>query len=152
MAGTSITDAFALAREAYATPEVRFLSEKQHEVFILAILRSTFTRERPAILDNDFHEQIDNALGVLRDRGELGLPQASGRSLCLSWMADGWLEKDLASDGRPVYRPSRPSPQVSTMRTILNVMSRQRTRNLRGSYAGERKKAIRGLPAPPETA
>ena len=34
------------------------------------------------------------------------------------------------------------------MRAILNVMSRQRTRNLRGSYAGERKQAIRGLTSP----
>lgn len=124
MAETSITDAFALAREAYATPEVRFLSEKQHGVFILAILRSTFTRERPAILDNDFHEQIDNALGVLRDRGELGLPQSSGRSLCLSWMADGWLEKDLASDGRPVYRPS------AAAQTVLDWLASRSSRRL----------------------
>ena len=34
------------------------------------------------------------------------------------------------------------------MRAILNVMSRQRTRNLRRSYAGERKQAIRGLTSP----
>ena len=40
------------------------------------------------------------------------------------------------------------SAQVSTIRAILHIMSRQGTRNLRGSYAGGRKQAIRGLTSP----
>lgn len=123
MMGTSVADEFALAKEAYATPEVRFLSEKQHGAFILAVLRSTFTRELPAVVDNDFHEALDHAIGALRDRGETGVPDTNGRALATSWVADGWLEKDLSSDGQMVYRPTAAS---QTVMEWLDRQSRQR--------------------------
>lgn len=119
-----VVDAYALARQAYDSPEVRFLSEKQHGAFILAVFTSTFSRERPAVLENDFHEHVDRALDVLRDRGETGLPQSTGRSLCLSWMQDGWLDKELALDGRPIYRPS------AATQTVLDWLASQSRRRL----------------------
>lgn len=124
MANTGIVDAFALAREAYGSPEVRFLSEKQHGAFILAVFTSVFSRERPAIADTDFHEHIDAALDVLRDRGATGLPASNGRALCLSWIDDGWLDKDLGVDGRPVYRPS------AATQTVLDWLAGQSRRRL----------------------
>lgn len=124
MAGPSVMDHYVLAREAYQRPEVRFLSEKQHGVFILAVFRSAFTREHPAILDDDFHEIVNRALAVLRDAGETGLPEASGRALCLTWIHDGWLDKELDEDGRPVYRPS------SATQTVLDWLASQTRRRL----------------------
>lgn len=124
MGGPSIMDHYVLAREAYQRPEVRFLSEKQHGVFILAVFRSAFTREHPAMLDDDFHQAVDRALSVLRDTGETGLPEPSGRTLCLSWIHDGWLDKELGEDGRPVYRPS------SAAQTVLDWLASQTRRRL----------------------
>lgn len=124
MARPSIMDHYALAREAYERPEVRFLSEKQHGVFILAVFRSTFTREHPAIPDDDFHQAVDRALSVLRDAGETSLPDASGRSLCLTWIQDGWLVKELGEDGQPVYSPS------SATQTVLDWLASQSRRRL----------------------
>lgn len=124
MGGPSIMDHYVLAREAYQRPEVRFLSEKQHGVFILAVFRSAFTREHPAMLDDDFHQAVDRALSVLRDTGETGLPESSGRTLCLSWIHDGWLDKELGEDGRPVYRPS------SAAQTVLDWLGSQTRRRL----------------------
>lgn len=118
-----IADAHALAREAYVSPEVRFLSEKQHGVFILAVFTSAFSRERLAVPEPEFHEYVDHALNVLRDLGESGLPTSTGRTLCLAWMQDGWLDKDLALDGRPIYRPS---PAAQTVLDWLAGQSRRR--------------------------
>lgn len=120
---SSVADAFALSRQAYASPEVRFLSEKQHGVFILAVFTSAFSRERPGVPEAEFHEYVDHSLDVLRDRGESGLPNSTGRSLCLSWMQDGWLDKDVGLDGRPIYRPS---PAAQTVLDWLASQSRRR--------------------------
>lgn len=124
MAHAAIVDAFALAREAYTSPEVRFLSEKQHGPFILALFTSTFSRGRPAVLDNDFHETVEATLDALRDRGEPGLPNSTGRALSQSWIHDGWLEKDVGVDGRPIYRPS------AATQTVLDWLAGQSRRRL----------------------
>lgn len=119
-----VPDAYALARQAYDSPEVRFLSEKQHGVFILAVFTSAFSREQPVAPDAEFHDYVDHALDVLRDAGESGLPSASGRSLCLAWMQDGWLDKELALDGRAVYRPS------AAAQTVLDWLASQSRRRM----------------------
>lgn len=119
-----VPDAYALARRAYDSPEVRFLSEKQHGVFILAVFTSAFSREQPVAPDAEFHDYVDHALDVLRDAGESGLPSASGRSLCLAWMQDGWLDKELALDGRAVYRPS------AAAQTVLDWLASQSRRRM----------------------
>ncbi len=124
MRSRGVPDAYALARQAYESPEVRFLSEKQHGVFILAVFTSAFSRELPAVPDAEFHEYVNHALDVLRDAGEAGLPSASGRSLCLAWMQDGWLDKELALDGRAVYRPS------ASAQTVLDWLASQSRRRM----------------------
>ena len=121
---SGVADAYALARQAYSSPEVRFLSEKQHGVFILALFTSAFSREHPVAPDGEFHEYIDHALDVLRDLGETDLPSASGRSLCLMWMQDGWIDKELALDGRAVYRPS------AAAQTVLDWLASQSRRRM----------------------
>lgn len=121
---SNVADAYALARQAYGSPEVRFLSEKQHGGFILAVFTSAFSRERPVVPDAEFHEYVDHALDVLRDRGEAGLPSSTGRSLCLSWMQDGWLDKELGHDGRPIYRPS------TAAQTVLDWLDGQSRRRM----------------------
>lgn len=124
MARSTITNDFALARDAYQRPEVRFLSGKQHGVFILAVFRSAFTRQQPAVLTDDFHRLVDDALAELKDRGETDLPDSTGRSLCLAWMDGEWLDKELAEDGRPVYRPSLAA------QTVLDWLASQTRRRL----------------------
>lgn len=121
---STVADAYALARQAYSSPEVRFLSEKQHGVFILAVFTSAFTRDHPVVPEADFHEFVDQAVAVLRDRGETDVPGASGRSLCLSWMQDGWLDKDLDADSRPLYRPS------TATQTVLDWLASQSRRRM----------------------
>jgi uncharacterized protein DUF3375 len=120
----TIVSDFALARNVYTRPEVRFLSGKQHGVFILAVFRSAFTRQQPAMLTDDFHQLVDDALAVLKDQGETGLPDSTGRTLCLGWMEDEWLDKELAEDGRPVYRPSLAA------QTVLDWLTSQTRRRL----------------------
>lgn len=119
-----VVDAYALSRQMYDSPEVRFLSEKQHGVFILTVFTAAFSREHPVVPDAEFHEYVDHALDLLRDRGETGLPSASGRSLCLAWMQDGWLDKELALDGRAIYRPSAAS------QTVLDWLASQSRRRM----------------------
>lgn len=124
MTRATIVSDFALARNVYTRPEVRFLSGKQHGVFILAVFRSAFTRQQPAMLTDDFHQLVDDALAVLKDQGETGLPDSTGRTLCLGWMEDEWLDKELAEDGRPVYRPSLAA------QTVLDWLTSQTRRRL----------------------
>lgn len=105
-------DAYALARKSYETPEVRFLSQKQHGAFILAVMNLAFPQDAPVIADHDLHDLVDRAAGVLRDAGEGDLPVATGRALAASWVAQGWLEKDRDVEGVVVYRPSSSAQSV----------------------------------------
>lgn len=123
MAEKAIVDALALARDAYGTAEVRFLSEKDHGPFILALFTTMFSREQPAILESTFRESLEIALDVLRDRGEPGLPSSNARALSEAWIRQGWLEKDVGVDGSSIYRPS---PATQTVLDWLAGQTRRR--------------------------
>src|SRR5690349_14904912 len=89
-------------RRAYETPTLSLLHKKRAEV-VIAIFRSSFSREARAVPAARFHEQVDSYLAELRMQGIDGVPPGSGRDLAREWMRDQWLVRNPEEDGSESY-------------------------------------------------
>ncbi len=86
---------------AFDKPTLRLLDRKWAPL-VLAVFRSSFSRDRQSIPAERLHLQVDAYLGDLRSLA-VGVPEGTGRSLCMQWMRDQWLYRALADDGGEVY-------------------------------------------------
>ena len=67
-------------RDAFDKPTLRLLDRKWAPV-VLAVFRTTFTRDQRTVPAERLHQQVDNYLDELRLAGK-PVPDGTGRALC----------------------------------------------------------------------
>ncbi|MGM1058921.1 DUF3375 domain-containing protein [Saccharothrix sp. Mg75] len=89
---------------AFEQPTLALL-HRTHAATVIAVFRSAFSREAPAVPAARLHDLVDACLDELRLAGLAGkdVPVGSGRDLCRRWVADQWLIRSLAEDGTERY-------------------------------------------------
>lgn len=87
---------------AYEQPTLTLLHQRLAPV-ILAIFRSSFSRDVRTIPAARLHDHVEAYLDELRFDGATELPTGSGRDLCLRWMRGQWLVRSTEDDGTEVY-------------------------------------------------
>lgn len=98
---SDIAGELARVREAFDKPTLRLLDRKWAP-FVLAVFKSSFSRDRRSVAAESLHTQVDAYLADLRARGE-NTPQRNGRALCVEWMNDQWLYRETGDDGEEQY-------------------------------------------------
>ncbi|PPL19600.1 DUF3375 domain-containing protein [Microterricola pindariensis] len=93
---SDIAGELARVREAFDKPTLRLLDRKWAP-FVLAVFKSSFSRDRTSVQSDRLHAQVDAYLADLRSVGT-ETPNGNGRSLCVQWMNDQWLYRDIAGD------------------------------------------------------
>ncbi len=88
-------------RDAFNKPTLQLLNRKWAPL-VLAIFRTTFTRDQRAVPAERLHQQVDTYLDELRLVGE-PTPEGPGRALCVQWLNDNWLVRTRAEDGAEHY-------------------------------------------------
>jgi hypothetical protein len=91
----------ARVRDAFGKPTLRLLAPRRAPL-VLAIFRTTFTRDQRAVPAERLHQQVDNYLDEIRLAGE-PVPDGAGRVLCMQWLGDNWLVRTRDDDGAEHY-------------------------------------------------
>jgi Protein of unknown function (DUF3375) len=86
---------------AFEQPTLSLLHQNQAR-FVIAVFRSCFDRDTPAISTARLHTLVEAHMEELRASGERDVPAGSGRDLCYRWMRGLWLNRDVV-DGTEVY-------------------------------------------------
>ncbi|TFB69557.1 DUF3375 domain-containing protein [Cryobacterium glaciale] len=94
---SDIAGELARVREAFDKPTLRLLDRKWAP-FVLAVFKSSFSRERRSVPCELLHTQVDAYLADLRSTG-IDAPEKTGRALCVQWMNDLWLYRELRDAG-----------------------------------------------------
>ncbi|MDJ0349729.1 DUF3375 domain-containing protein [Cryobacterium sp. PH29-G1] len=96
---SDIAAELARVREAFDKPTLRLLDRKWAP-FVLAVFKTSFSRDRRSVGCELLHTQVDAYLGDLRSSG-IDAPEKTGRALCVQWMNDLWLYREIrdAADG-----------------------------------------------------
>lgn len=118
---SEIRGELARTRDSFERPTLRLLDSKWAPL-VVAIFRSTFSRDRRAVASERLHAQVDAYLDDLRTVGETLPPNATGRSLCMQWTRDQWLYRADGNDG-PEY--SLTSHALEAL-DLVQSMSRER--------------------------
>jgi Protein of unknown function (DUF3375) len=92
---SDIEGELARVRGAFDKPTLRLL-ERKWAPFVLAVFKSSFSRDQQSVQADRLHAQVDVYLGELRSVGE-EVPRANGRALCVQW-PPGLIVKRLGSD------------------------------------------------------
>lgn len=87
---------------AFETPTLTLLHQR-HAPVVIAMFRSSFSRDTRAIPAALFHEQVDTYLAELAMAGIEGLPTGSGRDLSRNWVRGQWLVRNPEEDGSESY-------------------------------------------------
>jgi hypothetical protein len=87
------------------------LLHQTHAPFVVTVLATVFTAERPSVAVADAHAEINDALDQLRSAGygdeeTQPLPAGNARDLCRQWVQAGWLVRQVSDDDVEVYRLS----------------------------------------------
>ncbi|SEN78172.1 MULTISPECIES: DUF3375 family protein [Cryobacterium] len=90
---SDIAGELARVREAFDKPTLRLLDRKWAP-FVLAVFKSSFSRDRRSVPCELLHTQVDAYLADLRSTG-IDAPEKTGRALCVQWMNDLWLYREL---------------------------------------------------------
>ena len=98
---TDIAGELARVREAFDKPTLRLLDRKWAP-FVLAVFKSSFSRDRRSVSCEALHSQVDAYLADLRSIGR-GAPEKTGRALCVQWMNDLWLYREISDAGEEHY-------------------------------------------------
>jgi hypothetical protein len=98
---SDIEGELARVRGAFDKPTLRLL-ERKWAPFVLAVFKSSFSRDQQSVQADRLHAQVDVYLGALRSMGE-EVPGANGRALCVQWMNDQWLYREPAEQGEEKY-------------------------------------------------
>jgi hypothetical protein len=88
-------------RDAFDKPTLRLLDRKWAPL-VLAVFRTTFTRDQRAVPAERLHQQVDNYLDELRIAGT-SVPDGPGRALCVQWLGHNWLVRTRDDDGAEHY-------------------------------------------------
>jgi hypothetical protein len=99
---SDIDGELARVQEAFQKPTLRLLDRKWAPL-ILAVFKTSFSRDQRSVTAERLHTQVDTYLDELRSVGE-PVPASSGRALCVSWMNDQWLFRTLADTGQEEYQ------------------------------------------------
>jgi len=104
--GTRAEAAYLRALAAFKIPTLDLLHGR-YAPFVVAVLSTMFTAERPAVAIADAHVEVGEILDQLRAAGYeadgRGLPSTSGREVCRYWVKVGWLGQQIEGDTE-VYR------------------------------------------------
>jgi hypothetical protein len=90
---SDIAGELARVREAFDKPTLRLLDRKWAP-FVLAVFKSSFSRDRRSVPCELLHAQVDAYLADLRSTG-IDAPEKTGRALCVQWMNDLWLYREI---------------------------------------------------------
>jgi Protein of unknown function (DUF3375) len=118
---SDIEGEFARVRGAFEKPTLKLLDRKWAP-FILAVFKSSFSRDQQSIPAARLHTHVDTYLSELKSVGVV-VPPDSGRGLCLKWMTGQWLYRSLAESGEEQY--SLTSHALEAM-TLVDNMSKDR--------------------------
>ena len=100
-------------RDAFDKPTLRLLDRKWAPL-VLAVFRTTFTRDQRTVPSERLHQQVDNYLDApyatapatrldeLRLAGK-PVPDGTGRALCMQWLGHNWLVRTRDDDGAEHY-------------------------------------------------
>jgi Protein of unknown function (DUF3375) len=91
----------ARIRAAFDKPTLRLLDRKWAPL-VLAVFRTTFTRDQGTVPAERLHLRVDNYLDELRLAGE-AVPEGPGRSLCMQWLGHNWLVRTRDDEGGEHY-------------------------------------------------
>ncbi|WP_166805352.1 DUF3375 family protein [Cryobacterium sp. Hb1] len=94
---SDIASELARVREAFDKPTLRLLDRKWAP-FVLAVFKSSFSRDRRSVACELLHTQVDAYLADLRSTG-VDAPEKTGRALCVQWMNDLWLYREVRDLG-----------------------------------------------------
>ncbi|MBG6213817.1 MAG: DUF3375 domain-containing protein [Cryobacterium sp.] len=94
---SDIAGELAWVREAFDKPTLRLLDRKWAP-FVLAVFKSSFSRDRRSVPCELLHTQVDAYLADLRSTG-IDAPEKTGRALCVQWMNDLWLYREIRDAG-----------------------------------------------------
>ena len=94
---SDIAGELARVREAFDKPTLRLLDRKWAP-FVLAVFKSSFSRDRRSVACEALHAQVDAYLADLRSIGA-SAPEKTGRALCVQWMNDLWLYRKVSDSG-----------------------------------------------------
>lgn len=98
---SDIEGELARVREAFDKPTLRLL-DRRWASFVLAVFKSSFSRDKQSVQADRLHIQVDAYLAELRSVGE-DVPGRNGRALCVQWMNDQWLYRAMGEDGEEEY-------------------------------------------------
>ncbi len=122
---SEIAGELARVREAFDKPTLRLLDRKWAP-FVLAVFKSSFSRDRSAVQCERLHAQVDAYLADLRSSGT-DTPGGTGRSLCVQWMNDQWLYRDVGAaddeDGTSANTSANTEEQYSLTSHALEALS-----------------------------
>lgn len=118
---SDIAGELARVREAFNKPTLRLLDRKWSP-FVLAVFKSSFSRDRSSVQADRLHAQVDAYLADLRTLGG-DVPGKNGRALCVQWMNDQWLYRETGEAGEEQY--SLTSHALEALR-LVDGLSRDR--------------------------
>lgn len=98
---SEIAGELARVREAFDKPTLRLLDRKWAP-FVLAVFKSSFSRDRRSVQADLLHTQVDAYLADLRSLGS-DVPGKNGRALCVQWMNDQWLYRETGDGDEEQY-------------------------------------------------
>jgi len=98
---SDIAGELARVRGAFDRPTLRLLDRKWAP-FVLAVFKSSFSRDRRSVQADRLHTQVDAYLADLRSIGH-EVPGKNGRALCVQWMNDQWLYRETGEDDEEQY-------------------------------------------------
>ncbi|MBP2436210.1 DUF3375 domain-containing protein [Microbacterium amylolyticum] len=141
MTRTRAEAAYQRALAAFKTPTLDLLHGR-YAPFVIAVLSTIFTADRPSVAVSDAHVEVDEILDELRaagyDADDRGLPSGAAREICRYWVRVGWLVPQI-EEGAEVYRLSahavgaleitgrtggRTRVSTSRVRTLLDAIER----------------------------
>lgn len=118
---SDIIGELARVREAFDKPTLRLLDRKWAPL-VLAVFKTSFSRDQRSVAAERLHTQVDTYLEELRSVGE-NAPLLAGRALCLQWMNDQWLFRNIRDTGQEEY--SLTSHALEAL-DLVQALSRER--------------------------
>lgn len=100
---SDIVGELARVKGAFDRPTLRLLHRRDAPL-VLAVFRLSFPRELRAVPAERLHSQVGTYLEELAAVGAENLPaDRDGRSLCVGWMKDTWLQRTVGENGAEEY-------------------------------------------------
>jgi hypothetical protein len=87
---------------AFDKPTLKLLDHRKWAPFILAVFKSSFSRDRQSVQADRLHIQVDAYRDELLSVG-VQVPDRNGRALCVQWMNDQWLYRSTNEAGEEEY-------------------------------------------------